>query len=132
MNIFVGNLPREASQDDVQQAFGAFGQVDSVAIIKDKMTGAPRGFAFVEMANKAEAEAAIAGVKDIKGQMVTVNEARPRESGGGGGFRGGRGGGGGGGFRGGRSGGFGGGGGRGGREGGRRDGGGGFNKGGFR
>ncbi|MBF0479538.1 MAG: RNA-binding protein [Candidatus Omnitrophica bacterium] len=121
MNIFVGNLPREASQDDLQQAFAAFGQVDSVAIIKDKLTGAPRGFGFVEMANKTEAEAAIAGVKDIKGQSVTVNEARPRESSGGGGYRGGSGGGGGrGGFN--KS--------RGGSGGGRREGG--FNKGGWR
>jgi RNA recognition motif-containing protein len=106
MNIFVGNLAREATQEDLQAAFEAFGQVTSAAIIKDKITGEPRGFGFVEMASKTEAEAAINGVREIKGRMVTVNEARPREErprhGGGGG----RGFGGGGGGRGGRDGGF--------------------------
>jgi RNA recognition motif-containing protein len=108
MNIFVGNLDKEVSKEDLEQAFGAFGQVTSAAVIKDKFTGESRGFGFVEMANKAEADAAIAGVKELKGRAVTVNEARPRESsgprhGGGGGYGGGGGGyGGGGGGRGGR------------------------------
>ena len=107
MNIFVGSLPREATNDDLQQIFGAFGQVSSAMVIKDKFTGESRGFGFVEMPNKAEADAAIAGVKEIQGRAVTVNEARPRESSGGprggGGGRGGFGGGGGrGGFGGGR------------------------------
>ena len=91
MNIFVGNLTREVTQEDLQQAFAAFGQVATVSIIKDKFTGEPRGFGFVEMPSKAEAEAAISGVKEVNGQMVTVNEARPREPGprgGGGGSRG--------------------------------------------
>ncbi len=100
MNIFVGSLPREATNDDLQQIFGAFGQVSSAMVIKDKFTGESRGFGFVEMPNKAEAEAAIGGVKEIQGRAVTVNEARPRESSGGprgaGGGRGGFGGGGGG------------------------------------
>lgn len=110
MNIFVGNLPREATQEQVQEAFAAFGQVSSVAIIKDKMTGEPRGFGFVEMPSQKEAEAAINGVREIGGRAVTVNEARPREPrSGGGGFGGGRrpGGGGGRGGRGGSGGGFG-------------------------
>ncbi|MBF0569459.1 MAG: RNA-binding protein [Candidatus Omnitrophica bacterium] len=116
MNIFVGNLPREATQEDLQAAFSAFGQVASVNIIKDKFTGDPRGFGFVEMPAKAEADAAIAGVKEIKGRMVTVNEARPREASGPRGGGGGRGGFGGGGSRGGFGGGGYGGGGGGGRD----------------
>ena len=110
MNIFVGNLDKAVSKEDLEQAFGAFGAVSTAAVIKDKFTGESRGFGFVEMPNQAEAEAAISGVKELKGRALTVNEARPRESsgprGGGGGF-----GGGGGGHRGGgrREGGFGGG-----------------------
>lgn len=109
MNIFVGSLPRETTNDDLQQIFGAFGQVSSAMVIKDKFTGESRGFGFVEMPNKAEADAAISGVKEIQGRAVTVNEARPRETSGGGsrggfggGSRGGFGGGGRGGDRGGR------------------------------
>ena len=79
MNIFVGNLAREASQDDLREAFSAFGQVASATVIKDKFTGEPRGFGFVEMPSQSEAEAAMTGVKEIKGRPVTVNEARPRE-----------------------------------------------------
>ncbi len=122
MNIFVGNLSRDVTEDDLRQAFAAYGAVDRVSILKDKFTGEPRGFGFVEMASKAEGEAAIAGLnrKDLKGRPLTVNEARPREERGGGragggggrGFGGGGrpGGGGRGGFGGGRSGGGGGGG----------------------
>jgi RNA recognition motif-containing protein len=79
----------------MREAFEAFGQVTAVSIIKDKYSGESRGFGFVEMPAKAEAEAAINGLngKDMKGQAITVNEARPREErGGGGGGRGGRGG----------------------------------------
>ena len=99
MNIFVGNLSRDVSEEDLQVAFAAFGKVDTVSVIKDKFTGEGRGFGFVEMANKAEAQAAIAGLngKQLKGQALNVNEARPRtesRTGGGGGPR--RGGGGGG------------------------------------
>ena len=80
MNIYVGNLSKDVTQEDLQEIFGAFGQVALASIIKDKMTGEPRGFGFVEMPNKSEAEAAINGVKEIKGKLATVNEARPRES----------------------------------------------------
>jgi RNA recognition motif-containing protein len=84
VNIYVGNLAREATDQDLKDAFAAFGQVASVNIIKDRFSGQPRGFAFVEMPNKAEADAAIAGLngKNIKGRPVTVNEARPRPEGG--------------------------------------------------
>ncbi len=100
MNIYVGNLLREATEDDLRQAFEAFGQVTSAKIITDKFTGDSRGFGFVEMSNSTEAQAAITGLdgKDLKGRTLKVNEARPRteggRGGGGGGF--GRGGGGGG------------------------------------
>lgn len=98
MNIYVGNLAREATEEDLRQAFAAFGQVTSVAIIKDKFSGEPRGFGFVEMASKAEGDKAIETMngKDLKGRALNVNEARPRAEGGGG-ARGGRPGGGGGG-----------------------------------
>ena len=79
MNLYIGNLAREVTQDDLLQVFGAFGQVVSATIIKDKFSGEPRGFGFVEMPAKAEAEAAMNGVREIKGRMVTINEARPRE-----------------------------------------------------
>ncbi len=81
MNLYVGNLAREVTQEDLQQVFGAFGQVLSATVIKEKFSGESRGFGFVEMPVKAEAEAAMNGIKDIKGKMVTINEARPRESG---------------------------------------------------
>jgi RNA recognition motif-containing protein len=107
MNIFVGNLSRDVTEDDLRDAFSAYGQVDKINILKDKFTGEPRGFGFVEMSSKQEAEAAIAGLnrKDLKGRALTVNEARPKteRSGGGGGGRG-FGGGGRGGFGGGRGG----------------------------
>jgi RNA recognition motif-containing protein len=96
-------LPREATEDDLKEAFEAFGEVTSAKIIKDKFTGDSRGFGFVEMSNNTEAQAAISGLdgKDLKGSALRVNEARPRRDdrgrGGGGGF--GRGGGGGGGGR---------------------------------
>ena len=115
MNIYVGNLPFTASEDEIRQAFAAYGTVSSVAIIKDRETGQSRGFAFVEMPNNEEGTAAINNMngKPLKGRALKVNEARPREEsfggGGGGGRReGGFGGGGGGGGR--REGGFGGGG----------------------
>jgi len=87
MNIYVGNLSYQASEEDIQAAFAAYGEVKSVAIIKDKETGRSRGFAFVEMAVAAEGQAAITGLngKDLKGRALTVNEARPRTEGGGGG-----------------------------------------------
>ena len=113
MNIYVGNLSNSATEDDLRQAFEAFGQVSNVNIIKDKFSGESRGFGFVEMPTKTEAEAAIEGLNghEINGRAVNVNEARPKADnrrgggGGGGGGRGGRGrGGSGGGGRGGRGG----------------------------
>jgi len=97
MNIYVGNLANSATEDDLRQAFEAFGEVSNINIIKDRFSGESRGFGFVEMPTKAEAEAAIEGMngQEIQGRAVNVNEARPRtenrRSGGGGG-RGGRGG----------------------------------------
>ena len=102
-NIFVGNLPYTTTEDELHQAFGAYGQVDRVSIVRDRETGQPRGFAFVEMPNSSEAEQAINGMngRDMNGRSLNVNEARPREDrgprgfggGGGGGNRGGGGGG---------------------------------------
>jgi len=99
MNIYVGNLSSDVTGDDLRQAFGAFGQVESANVITDKFSGESRGFGFVEMPSKDEATAAIAGMngKDIKGKAVSVNEAKPKTDRGGGGGRGGYGGGGGGG-----------------------------------
>ncbi len=98
MNIYVGNMSRDVSEDNLREAFEAFGQVTSVNIIKDKFSGEPRGFGFVEIQSKAEAQAAIDGMngKELKGRTLNVNEARPRTEGGGGRHGGGgRGGGGG-------------------------------------
>ena len=80
MNIYVGNLSRDATEDDLQEAFAAFGQVTSATIIKDKFTGDSRGFGFVEMSNSTEANSAIEGLNgtELKGRALTVNEARPR------------------------------------------------------
>lgn len=107
MNIYVGNLSHQATEDDLRQAFEALGQVESVNIIKDKFSGESRGFGFVEMPSKDEAQKAIEELngKDLVGSALSVNEARPktnrRDSRGGGGGGGGRGGFGGGGGRGG-------------------------------
>ena len=93
MNIYVGNISSDINEDDLKQAFEAFGQVASVNVIKDKFTGQSRGFAFVEMPAKAEAQSAINGLngKELKGRSLNVNEARPRpERGEGGGRRGNR------------------------------------------
>ncbi len=90
MNIYIGNLSRDVTEADVRAAFEAFGKVDTVALIKDKFTGELRGFGFVEMPDNAEAQAAIDGLngKDLKGRALTVNQARPKPEGGGGGGRG--------------------------------------------
>ena len=90
--IFVGNLSYDATEDDVRSAFEAHGQVESVALITDKMTGRPRGFGFVEMPDGAAAQAAIQALnlQEIQGRAITVNEARPRAGGGGGNRGGGR------------------------------------------
>lgn len=95
VNIYVGNLARQVTEDELRAEFEAFGQVDTVSIIKDKFTGESRGFGFVEMSNAEEAKKAIEGMngKDVGGRTLSANEARPREDkprgGGGGGYRGG-------------------------------------------
>ena len=83
MNIYVGNLSNEVTEEDLKQAFEGFGQVVSVNIIKDRYSGESRGFGFVEMSAKAEAQSAIEGLngKELKGQMLKVSEARPRSEG---------------------------------------------------
>lgn len=99
MNIYVGNLSRETTSDNLREAFEAFGQVESAHCVKDKFTGENRGFGFVEMPSDEEARAAIEGMngKEFMGRTLNVNEARPRrDRRDGGGRRGGGGGGGGG------------------------------------
>jgi len=80
MNIYVGSLSLDVNDDDLKQAFEAYGQVESVKIIKDKYTGESRGFAFIEMPTNKEALTAIEGLNGgkIKGGSIVVNEARPR------------------------------------------------------
>jgi len=80
MNIYVGNLSYTVTEEDLRQAFGAFGQVASASIIKDQHSGQSKGFGFVEMPVAEEAQAAIGGMngKEIKGRKMNVNEAKPR------------------------------------------------------
>jgi RNA recognition motif-containing protein len=80
MNIYVGNLPATVNENDLRETFQAFGEVATASIIKDKFSGDSRGFGFVEMPNKSEAEKAISMVngKDLKGRTAKVNEAKPR------------------------------------------------------
>jgi RNA recognition motif-containing protein len=80
MNIYVGNLLAEVTNDDLRQAFEAFGEVSSAKIITDKYTGSSRGFGFVEMPNHQEAKSALSELdgKSLKGANLKVNEARPR------------------------------------------------------
>lgn len=82
MKIYVGNISRELSEDAIKQEFLAFGAVDSAKLIKDKFTGESRGFAFVEMPVRAEAEAAVKALheKELSGRKIVVNEARPMSS----------------------------------------------------
>ena len=93
MNIYVGNLSFEVTDDDLRQQFSAYGEVESASVVKDRFSGESRGFGFVEMPARKDAEAAIAALNgtDVKGRSITVNEAKPKapKSGGGGG-RGGR------------------------------------------
>jgi len=81
MNIYVGNLSYGMSEEELREAFGAFGTVSSVKILMDRETGRSRGFGFVEMPNQNEAEKAIAQLngKDVGGRALRINEARPRE-----------------------------------------------------
>jgi RNA recognition motif-containing protein len=81
MNIYVGNLSYGMSEEELREAFGAFGAVSSVKILMDRETGRSRGFGFVEMPNQNEAETAIAQLngKDVGGRALRINEARPRE-----------------------------------------------------
>lgn len=99
MNIFVGNLSKDVTDDDLTNLFTEFGNVKSVKVIRDLFSGESKGFAFVEMPVLSEAQKAINALntKDVKGKKIAVNEARPKtdskggggRSGGGGGFRGG-------------------------------------------
>ena len=95
-NIYVGNLSYEATEDDIRQAFEAHGEVSSVSIIMDKMTGRSRGFGFVEMADAGQGQAAISALnlQEIRGRAMTVNEAKPKSESAGRGSYGGGGGGG--------------------------------------
>jgi RNA recognition motif-containing protein len=81
MNIYVGNLSYDMTEDELRAAFAAYGDVSLVKILMDRETGRSRGFAFVEMPNQSEGETAIAELngKDLGGRALRVNEARPRE-----------------------------------------------------
>lgn len=85
MNIYVGNLAREVTDEQLREAFAAYGEVSSATVIKDKFTGESRGFGFVEMPARAEAESAIQGLngQELGGRSLNVNVARPRTEGGG-------------------------------------------------
>lgn len=80
MNIYVGNLSYGVTQDELREAFSAYGEISSVNLITDKFTGSSKGFGFVEMPNNAEADAAIKGLNDspLKGRNMRVNQAKPR------------------------------------------------------
>ena len=80
MNIYAGNLSYEVTEEDLKQAFEAFGNVESVKIIKDKYTDRSKGFGFVEMPDNGDAQSAIDGLNDteLKGRTLMVNKARPR------------------------------------------------------
>lgn len=89
MNIYVGNLSFQTTEDDLRRAFESYGEVSAVNIIKDKVSGESRGFGFVEMASKDEAMEAMAGLNgtELNGRTMSVNEARPRTEKRGQGFR---------------------------------------------
>jgi RNA recognition motif-containing protein len=94
--LFVGNLPYETQEQDLESLFGQAGQVETVSVMRDRVTGRARGFAFVEMASDDDAQKAITQFNghQLGGRALTVNEARPQAArpGGGGGFGGGGGG----------------------------------------
>jgi RNA recognition motif-containing protein len=81
MNIYVGNIAFDASEDEVRALFASYGEVTNVNLLKDKFTGQPRGFGFVDMAVDAEAQKAIHELngRELRGRALTVNQARPRE-----------------------------------------------------
>ena len=83
--IYVGNLPFTATEDEVRSLFERYGKVESVKLINDRETGRPRGFAFVEMTDSAEADRAIAALNgtELDGRALNINEARPKPAGGG-------------------------------------------------
>jgi len=80
MNIYIGNMSFDTTEDQLRQAFEGYGEVEKVSVVMDRESGRPRGFAFVEMAGEAEATAAIEGLngKDLNGREVNVNKAKPR------------------------------------------------------
>ena len=80
MNIYIGNVSFNTTEEQLRQAFMAYGEVSTVNIITDKYSGEPKGFAFVEMATKNEALAAISGLngQELNGRTLNVNEAKPR------------------------------------------------------
>ena len=88
--LYVGNLPYSIRDDELEQLFAPFGDVQSAQVISDRDTGRSKGFGFVEMSSDDQAQAAIDDLsgKEIDGRALTVNEARPREDRGGGGGRG--------------------------------------------
>ena len=92
MNIYVGNLSYDVTEEELRQEFLAFGKVESVNIITDKYSGRPKGFGFVEMPSVSEGQAAITALngKTLKDRTLNVNAARPRSDNRGGGFSGGR------------------------------------------
>ena len=93
MNIYVGNLAYSVTEDELREAFGAYGEISSVSLISDKFSGQSKGFGFVEMPNNSEADAAIKALNEtsLKGRNIKVNQAKPRgdrpQRGGGGGRR---------------------------------------------
>jgi cold-inducible RNA-binding protein len=95
MKLYVGNLSFQTSSEDLQQLFGQAGTVESASVVEDRDTGRSRGFGFVEMSTSEEGQAAIQKFngQEISGRALNVNEAKPREDRGGGGFGGNRGGG---------------------------------------
>jgi len=80
MNIYVGNLAYSVTEDELREAFGAYGDISSVSLITDKFTGQSKGFGFVEMPNNSEADAAIKALNEtpLKGRNMKVNQAKPR------------------------------------------------------
>ena len=80
MNLYVGNLPYNTTEDDLRNAFAAFGEVSRVSVVMDKFSGRSKGFAFVEMPDSSAADAAIKALNEsnMGGRNIKVNEARPR------------------------------------------------------